>query len=376
MKQEIEESLARHSTSPYVSVGEYVQHLMAELGDSITGRHRLYLDTRYWIHLRDAAMGRPTRHQHSEILERVRALVADGLAVCPVSDVAWMELFKQVDPISRMATADLLDELSLGVALMTEKDRALAEIEYFLTQTSDNGLPPIRRDRLWVKAGYVMGIFIPIIDQFSPEQNLITQKASIEAIWRTTYRELACGDVSIPDQEDRWKEAAARITAESQEHAHNIRSHQQAFADEISGALRVFVGDIRGLAIRHYRLTTSHQDSIPLEQAEDAARRLVALLTTAFIQRREVMAQHIPSLYTFAMCHAAVRWDKSRRFKSHDLLDFHHASSGIPYHNAMLTENPLRVLVTAGNTGLDKTFSCKVMSNETEILAHLRQLSR
>lgn len=376
MKQEIEESLARHAASPEVSAGEYAQQLMTELGDSVATRHKFYLDTRYWIHLRDAAMGRPTHHQHGEILVRVRALVADGLAVCPVSDVAWIELFKQVDPASRLATADLLDELSLGVALMTEKERVVAEIGYFLTHTTDKGLPPIRKNRVWIKAGYVMGLIVPVIDQFSPEQNRLAQKASIDAFWRVTHRELASGGSSLSDQEDRWKEAAARITAESQKHAHEIRSYQQAFADEISGALRVFKGEIRELAILRYRRITGDQGPVPVEQAEKAAGQLVALLSTAFKLRREIMAQHIPSLYAFAMCHAAVRWDKFRRFNSHDLLDFHHASSGIPYHDAVFTEKPLRVLVTAGNTALDKTFSCRVMSSETEILAYLRELSR
>ncbi len=58
------------------------------------------------------------------------------------------------------------------------------------------------------------------------------------------------------------------------------------------------------------------------EQSERSVGHCVALLSTAFKLRREIMAQHIPSLYAFAMCHAIVRWDKSRRFNSHDLLDF------------------------------------------------------
>lgn len=375
MKPQIEESLRRHAASPGVSVGEYVQGLMAALGDSIVDRHKLYLDTRYWIHLRDAAVGRPTHHQHGEILDRIRSLVADGLAVCTVSDVAWMELFKQVDPKTRLATADLLDELSLGVALMSEKERMVAEIEYFLTHTADGGLPPIRRDRVWVKAGYVMGSLIPVINQFSPEQNRLGQKASVDVFWRVTHRELASGGSSLSGQEDRWEEAAARITAESLEHAHEIRSHQQAFSDEIAGALRAFKDEIRGLGVRHYRRITGDQRSVPLEQAEEAAKQLVNLLSNAFKLRREIMAQHIPSLYTFAMCHAAVRWDKSRKFNSHDLLDFHHASSGVPYHDAVFTEKPLRVLVTAGNTALDKTFSCTVLSKEADVLAYLCNLS-
>lgn len=61
--QAIKDSLARHSASPEITVQEYVDELMIALGEEISARKRLYLDTRYWILLRDAAMGRPRRSQ-------------------------------------------------------------------------------------------------------------------------------------------------------------------------------------------------------------------------------------------------------------------------------------------------------------------------
>ena len=45
------------------------------------------------------------------------------------------------------------------------------------------------------------------------------------------------------------------------------------------------------------------------------------------------------------------------------------------YHDAVLTETPLRVLVTGGNVALDMTFGCTVLSRDDEVLDYLDQLT-
>lgn len=374
-EQQIKASLASHAASPEVSIREYIDGLVAKLGDSIAGRHKLYLDTCYWIHLRNAAMGRPRHPDHREILDRVRFLVSTGAAVCPVSDVAWMELSKQSDPETRLATADLLDELSLGVAIMTERERVIAELEELITSPIIAGPTPILKDRVWVKAGYALGISIPTIKEWSRKHNLLVQKASVDIFWQISHREITDTTSALPPMPAPWEETAAKITASMQHYAHEIRSIQQAFSAESAGALRVFSEEIQVLVLRHFRSATGDHRSIPKEQADRVCQKWLTVLINAFRLRPKFMAQRIPSLYAYAMCHAAVRMDKSRKFNGHDLLDIHHASSGIPYHDAVFTENPLRVLVTAGNVALDKTFSCSVLAKESEVLNYLRKLS-
>lgn len=49
---------------------------------------------------------------------------------------------------------------------------------------------------------------------------------------------------------------------------------------------------------------------------------------------------------------------------------------GIPYHDAVIKETPLRVLVTAGNVALDKTFGCEFSVGwlRSEVMEWLRSL--
>ncbi|MFA5170248.1 MAG: hypothetical protein WC426_01685 [Sulfuriferula sp.] len=374
-EQQIKTSFAHHAATPEISVREYVNGLVTELGDSIAGRHKLYLDTRYWIHLRDAAMGRPTHPQHREILDRIRSLVSTGAAICPVSDVAWLELFKQTDPKTRVATADLLDELSLGIAIMTEQERVIAEIEQFITHPDITGPVPILQDRVWTKAGYILGITVPTVNDLSKEYNLLMQKASVDLFWQITHREMIETAGELPPMSESIEKSAARITASMQRYSHEIRSIQQAFAAESAGALSVFKDEIGGLVVRHFRNTTGDCSPVLKEQKDEAARNTLTMLVNAFRLRPKIMAQRMPSIYANAMCHAAVRMDKSRKLNGHDLLDIHHASSGIPYHDAVFTENPLRVLVTAGNIALDKTYTCTVLAKEAEVLGYLLDIS-
>jgi hypothetical protein len=61
---------------------------MIGLGQSIAKKKKNYLDTRYSIFLRDAAMDRPRVPTHSSLLQHLRQLVIDGVArdVCGAAE--------------------------------------------------------------------------------------------------------------------------------------------------------------------------------------------------------------------------------------------------------------------------------------------------
>ena len=339
----------------------------------MSGLKKFYLDTRYWVLLRDAAMGRPRDPAQIEILYLLRRLVREGVAICPVSDAAWMELSKQTDRETYRATADLLDELSQGIAILSEQQRVVAEIRQFLTQPLEASTSPVLRHRVWVKAGYVLGLLVPTSDQLSPEQNRLIQKSSIDLFWSTTHRQIADESGPLPPMPDGFAGSAERINEAMARYSHQIRSIQQAFAAESAGILSVFAEDITGIVLQHYRDTTGDPTPVPQSQATETGRKALTALTNALRLKPKLMAARVPTVYAYAMCHAAVRMDKRRKFDGHDLVDIHHAACGIPYHDAVFTETPLRVLVTAGNVALDRTFNCTVMSRDDEIIEFLRK---
>jgi hypothetical protein len=368
------EVLNRHKAEPHVTVTNYVEGLTAKLCESIEGKRRIYLDTRYWVILRDAAMGRPRTSEHTEILTLLLHAVSSGKAFCPISDVALMETLKQSDLTTRFATASLMDELGLGVALQDEQSRIRTELEHFLNHPLiDETTPPLKH-LVWTKAAYVLGISLPTSKLLTLEQNRLIQKATVDYFWQATLRQHLedTADVPLPSDEGLVK-TAAKITVDMRSYDHQVKSMKQAFLAEIAGALRAFSKDIETLLLRMHRRQFGHTD-VPPEELKRVHDGMNTMLYNLFRLRADIMAQRAPTMYVYAMCHAAIRMDKTRKMSSNDLLDIHHASA-VGHHDAVFTEKSLQHLLTGGNMAIDKRFNCTILSKERDLIEYLKALN-
>jgi len=109
---------------------------MGALSIHVLQRRRVYLDTRYWLILRDVAMGRPRRAGDVALLAALRRWVQAGVIVCPLGDGSLLEVLRQSDETTRLATARLIDELSLGVTIQNAQDRLTTEVMHFMLRVS------------------------------------------------------------------------------------------------------------------------------------------------------------------------------------------------------------------------------------------------
>ena len=80
------------------------------------------------------------------------------------------------------------------------------------------------------------------------------------------------------------------------------------------------------------------------------------------------------TLHVKVAIHAAMRWDKERRFKVNDWHDFGHATIALTYCDAFFTEGPLRHLVTSRGPGLEVINDCRVASSADDALRIVRRL--
>lgn len=115
--ESVDSLITRHLGSPEVSLEEHRRYRVHALGRDLASRKAIYLDLRFWIGLRDAARYNKLGLER-DLLLGLRRRVASGALFCPITDSTFLELFKQTDQQSRVATAELIDELSLGVTLM------------------------------------------------------------------------------------------------------------------------------------------------------------------------------------------------------------------------------------------------------------------
>src|SRR5437867_1568264 len=94
--------LPEHRQHPAVSLSQHRLNRIAELARDVSARTRIYLDTRYWLFLRDVELGRPQKPIHVELLEVLRTGVRSGRLLCPIGDSTFFELLKQSDADTRL----------------------------------------------------------------------------------------------------------------------------------------------------------------------------------------------------------------------------------------------------------------------------------
>ncbi|MEJ5999731.1 hypothetical protein [Paucibacter soli] len=369
--KEIADAVERHLAAPEVSVADYLRTLMSQAASEIKGRCKLYLDTRYWVFLRDAELGRAKKPEHEAILLALRDRVASGVAICPVSDVAFMEMTAQTDAETRMTTAKLWDELSLGVSLQTEQGRVRTELEQYYMYPSADDVPIPLRDLVWTKPCFVLGATVPHFDEDSADVNEAFRKASLDALWATTFSELANESSAVLAMSERFQRTADAINAEMRKFQHEIPSFEKAFLVEVSGAINANQKLLAEVVLQQFIRQGNSLEGMPERQVRTALKTKTSALTNVFRLRRDLMARRLPTLYIHAMCHAAIRMDVKRKINGNFLRDIHHGNAGVAYHDAVFTEKPLKVLLTAGNVTADKTFGCRVMSDEREVRAYL-----
>lgn len=89
----------------------------------------------------------------------------DGSLLCPSSDATFYEVHKQSDDATRIATAELTDELSAGVAITTQQVRMATELARMLHRPA--GLETLDRSALaWVPISTVLGEQHPVSAAF------------------------------------------------------------------------------------------------------------------------------------------------------------------------------------------------------------------
>ena len=369
--------IKRHLGSPEITVQAYLEASTATVWDAIQGRRRLYLDTKYWVYIRDAHLGQARRPEHVEVLRRLRELVSSGRAVCPVSDIAFAELTTQSDDRTRIATAQLQDELSLGTALKTEEERVHAELAHFFAHMEQAEKSPVpTRPRVWIKPCFVFGVSVPSDDAVPASINQAVQKATIDTLWTMSFEELAQESTAHLKSKEMFDRTASQINSDLPLYAHEATNFATTFQSEIIGGLSAAEVMVKKVVLERALASGIPIDSLKLEELNATHEMAMRALVNSFRLARSKLALQLSTLYVHAMCHTAIRLDKGRRFNGNFIRDIHHGAAAVPYFDAMLTEHPLKVLLTSGTVAVDKLFGCRVVSTEEDVLAYLDGLTR
>ena len=361
-----------HRSQPEVSFDEHVRNKKIELGRSLDGLKAIYLDTRYWIFIRDALLKKPQHSSHTKLLNLLQELVIQKKIFCPISDVTLVEILKQTDPNSRRALALLVDQLSFGISFCPEEERTGTELAHFLYGSvfEKQNLHPLRW-LIWTKITNALSTPQVSVPSVNEVENLVIQKAFFDHLWDVSYSvmiETMGIEKNLPKMP--YDELAIKMNTLNQHYSNEVKSYKATYMREFAGALDLKMDVVKDIseAIREKIVTyTSSSDS-----NNNLEQHLFSIFTEA--ARKGLISEILPTLHINAHCHASIRFDKQRKINGNDIPDFHHARTALPYCVALLTENPLKVLLTSGNAKLDKDYRCKIISDSAEALVFVETL--
>lgn len=371
LEQNIE--MAQLTELQHIPLQAYSRARQLELAATLEGKKAVYLDIKFWILLRDVTTGVAGSEPERELLHLLREAVSRNLIFCPISDSTFAELLKKVDTKSRQITADLIDELSLGVALISYDLRANTELAHFLHSALDprNVLP--LDDLVWTKLAYVVGFIYPQSTAFGPEQELTMQKLFFDHMWTISLREMIdhIGEEPLPDLE-RFEQLAKSLNELNTQHSGNLRTFDLTYETEVHGILDVFMEVVIDILEQMKQIELGGRQVLNPAQREAEGKQLHNLFFAAF--KKVPTKQALRTLHIRATLHAAIRWNRQQRLKPNDFFDFQHAAAALGYCDAFFTERSLHSLVTARHIALDRLFSCRVGSNSEDAITYLREI--
>lgn len=365
----IADRFAFHRSTPQITVDEYQRRRVMELGEWVAERHRVYLDKCFWIHLRAARTLAPSPPGAADLLDALMAGVSNGRLVCPISDALFLELMKQSDPVTRGATAELIDELSCGITLSPEPTRVATEVAHFLHADVEHSVYPLEH-LVWTKVPYILGVQHPVATAFPEDERLVIQKAFFDHLWDVSLSTIVATIGDAWPRASPFVDIADRLNRDNAVHAPSMKSFAQVYREEINGVLELAA--LIGAEVLHDMAMKSLGPGIQpsADEREGITRQCLGLLRTAV--RKPVGRRALRTLHIGALLHAAMRWNRTQKLDANDIFDFHHAGAALGYCDALLTDRPMHTLLIQRHLAIKRDFPCRVMSSAEEAATWVR----
>src|SRR3990172_156234 len=310
----VRETLEKHQKKSGRSLQDYTKAIKLQLGKEIKPRKKVYLDTNYWLNLMDVLLENQRNEVLTKLLDLLRKGVEEKKIICPISDEVFGEILLQTIPKTLKASAKIIDELSLGVSLLSSREREQFEILNFIYDTTGSEGSLHEQDIfVWAKISFNMGLIHPHLNYAAPDEELVIQKSIFDHL------------------------------------------------TEIAGVLDLYKPLFEEAMVYLFEQKKGFKPKIEEVENAKSGQMVANLIYHAF--RKNKLGKYMPSLVIESGLHASVRQDKGRKFKKNDMPDFRHARAALPYVDYFLTENSLRDLVMRNNLSFDKKYNCKVISN-------------
>ena len=365
-----------HLAHPELDTSRYIQAKRLNLGNQIAGCHRIYMDTKQWIQMRDVALGKPRNQMHSDIYSQLHLLRSAGKVICPISYSVYVELMSQSDDVTRFATARVIDQLADGCCCLPPHVLTERELMYFMIEKGSGqkpNVPPIL-STVWTKISFVLGETMPVSAAFPKETMGAIQRSFDDLLCQITVEEMI-RQLGSRDWDARAidnKAFVEQLEEEKRRHSDDFTNFHELFCIEVKGGLEVQQELLERVMIEYARLSGMTGEVSDAER-HSGGKMLANLVLGAFSYKR--ILNELPQIHIHAALHAALRWDKNRKYDLNDFEDIRHACVALPYYHVFCTERGLCHQLRQKLLRLDEIYGTKVLASDEEFLAHVNSLA-
>jgi hypothetical protein len=343
----IRESLARSKGSASEAGFAYEREKRSELEALLASKTLVYLDVCHWINLRhvwlQSAKALPV---YERIVGRLNALAEAQAVICLLSAPIFEELMKQSDPLSRTATANLMEIFSRGICVRGFKE---ALCEQWRIYSCAESKPTVKLAASITKVGYWLpeGVLKTLF--LNPDTQNTWERVLVDLRWNLTVddfqRLVGLGEASKaaePPFLTKWRSLPTEQKLKKKSLPDLLKGCRKDVLDAYSKELFGAEG-----------LDGAHLSADSIIQATDYGR----------LPCCEVVA---------GMCAAQVY--RGGRVRENDVFDFIHAAAGIPHCRAYFCDGPMEHLLRKKPLELDAHIDIVIRSRPEDLLIYLESI--
>ena len=225
---------------------------------------------------------------------------------------------------------------------------------------------------VWTKLAYVLGFTAPHDMAFSPEEELVIQKAFLDQMWEVLLADvIETMGINAIREMPKMPDISEHLNVGKLAHANENDSFEAVFLSEVAGILDTLKPDFGEMFVYLYESLGGGATKKEIS-ASDGAQQFANLIYHGF--RLKSFSSELPSIRIPATIHAAVRWEPNRKYKPTDMHDIRHAEVALPYFDTFLTERSLRHLLTRTDLGLDRLYRCTVISHPNRAVEEVEKI--
>lgn len=326
----------------------------------------IYLDTTYWVLIRDAFLGKSADIHLNTLSQQLIQLTSQRAVLFPLSIDTLLAVIQDTEESAIPATLDLLQSLSQGVCLLPFVTRAAREVEcYLATQL-------LHADQKQLQNPPTPAAYMDFITWFTElEQERLTKHSS--ELHHSTYRETLSDFFANPESRQSNLALLKRFSTPSDNIEFKTFPKLDAYRQELAHSLQF----LQPYIIQQLKRSEWLMVAGSTEQQEMAYRVLMSFLYDHWNQptQREQFLRSSPSLYVNVLTLAAAYCGDNTDLLPH----FIHAQAAIGhcdyYFSRLSVEQALCWLPDQSiSHHLMSDFNCHFSCDTSEILGLLQQL--